>query len=286
MLGTRFRELSRDKFKIVGPPHSHLDLTNKKQLKNNLLDVMPNKVIYTAGITKIDYAQQNSKEAFKLNYEIPEFLAKVCAKHDISLIYISTDAVFDGTNANKPHEETSEPKAVSVYGKSKLKGEKAVLSASPNNTVIRTVMIYSAIFPHRKDFARAAYESLKNKIPFAGIVDQEVNPTFVDDIVSAINVIITSDSHGIFHVAATDHLTNYEFVRKIAKAFGFAENLIIKTKFGEFFSNNKAPRAKYSALDSSKFRKQFGEKILKSTNRNISEFQKQISRSASSPIDV
>lgn len=286
MLGTRIRELLREKFKIVGPPHSHLDLTNKREVLRHLKDVLPDKVIYTAGVTKIDYAQQNPREAFRMNAFVIDSIAKSCAKLNIPVYYISTDAVFDGKNSYKPNKESGSTKSVSIYGKSKLMGEEAVLSASNSNCVVRTVMIYSANFPHRKDFARAAYDSLKNGIPFAGIIDQEVNPTFVDDIVNAISVLVENNAIGIYHVASTDHLSNYQFVLMIAKAFGFDKHLIVKTTFNEFFSKTKAPRAKYSALNTTKFRKNFGENILKTTSKSLNEFKKQINALEISPIDI
>lgn len=286
MLGNRLRELAGNNFKIVGPPHSHLNLSNKRQVLANLKDVMPDKIVYAAGITRIDFAQQFPKETFKLNHDVVDFIAKECARLNIPVYYISTDAVFDGIQSSRPYNETDKVKPVSVYGKSKLAGEKVVLRASSKNCVIRTIMIYSGNFPHRKDLARAAYESLKNKIPFAGIVDQTVNPTLVDDIVKSIFVLLRNNAHGIYHVAATDHLTNFEFVKKIARAFNFNEKYILKTTFAEFFGGRSAPRAQYSALDSSKFRKQFGEGLLKSTNKEIAEFKKQINGLVSSPIDI
>ena len=286
LLGSRIRELLRDKFKIVGPPHSHLDLTNKKDVLRHLKDVMPDKVIYTAGVTKIDYAQQNPKEAFKMNALVVDFIAKSCAKLNIPVYYISTDAVFDGKTTNRSFKEIDSTEPISIYGKSKLMGERAVLDASGLNCVVRTVMIYSANFPHRKDFARAAYESLSNGMPFAGIIDQEINPTYVDDIVNAISVLIENNAKGIYHVASIDHLKNYQFVVKISEAFGFDKRLIKKTTFDKFFSSKKAPRSKYSTLDTAKFRKRFGENILKTTSKSLNEFKKQISMLESSPIDI
>ena len=221
-----------------------------------------------------------------MNAKTVDYICRECKILNIPVYYISTDAVFDGAGLEKPYKETDSVKPISIYGKSKLAGEKSVLKASPKNAVIRTVMIYSASFPHRKDFARSAYESLKNKIPFAGILDQVVNPTFVDDIVKAIFVLLENNAHGIYHVAATDNLTNFEFVKKIAQAFKLNEKYILKTTFEEFFKDRNAPRAKYSVLDTNKFRKKFGESILKSTNKSISEFKKQISNSAASPIDM
>lgn len=286
MLGTRIRELLREDFKIVGPPHSHLNLLDKAQIIRNLTDVSPDKVIYCAGITKIDYAQEHPKEAYRMNADVVFDISKVCAKLDIPIYYISTDAVFGEVNSKKPFKEADRTKPLSVYGASKLKGEEIVLAASDKNAVVRTVMIYAANYPHRLDFARAVYESLKNRIPFAGIVDQEVNPTFVDDIVHAISVLLKNNARGIYHVASTDHLTNYQFVCEIADVFGFDKNLIVKTTFDKFFAGKKAPRARYSVLNTIKFRKKFGNNILQGTRKSIKDFKKQLDALESLPIDI
>jgi len=286
MTGQRVRDLLKEKFKIVGPPHSHLDLTNRKAVQKNIEDVSPDLILYLAGITKVDEAQSNKKLAFLLNSEAVNYAAQKAAKLNIPFYYISTDAVFDGKLKNRAYTEKDKTNPISVYGKSKLAGEKAVLSLSPKNAVIRTIMIYSPYFEHKKDFARFAYESLKYKKQFSGIVNQLINPTYVDDLVNAIAAILQKRAKGIYHVAAKDFTTNYEFLNKIAKAFKFDDRLITRTTFEDFFKDKAAPRQQFSRLSTEKFRKEFGDKILHTINQGIKNFKKQIMKLDDQPVDI
>lgn len=286
MTGTRLAQLLKDKFKIIGPPHSHLDLTKQKLVAKNIKDVAPDQIVYLAGVTKVDDAQKNQKLAYLLNAQIPTFIAQTASHMDIPVNYISTDAVFDGKKKGKALKEDDKTNPISIYGKSKLVGEKAVLRVSKQNAIIRTIMIYSANFAHRKDFARFAYESLKAKKQFSGIIDQVISPTFVDDLVRAIAAILINRPGGIYHVASTDYTTNYAFVKKIAKAFKFDEKLITKTTFKEFFKDKPAPRQQYSVLSTSKFTKNFGNKILHTVDSGIAQFKKQILKLEEQPVDI
>lgn len=286
MTGTRVAQLLKDKFKIIGPPHSHLDLANKREVIKNLEDVKPDHIVYLAGVTKVDEAQKNKKLAFLLNAQIPGYITQVAARLNIPLTYISTDAVFSGKKKGKAYREGDRPNPISVYGKSKLEGERKVLSASKANSVLRTIMIYTSYFPHRKDFARSAYESLKNKKQFSGIVDQVISPTFVDDLVFAIAKIIEKRKKGIYHIASVDRTTNYGFVKKIAQAFKFDKDLITKTTFREFFKDKSAPRQQYSVLETKKFRKEFGDGILHTIDEGIALFGKQTKKLEDQPVDI
>ncbi len=286
MTGSRVADVLRDRFKIVGPPHSHLNLINKKAVESNIEDVQPDQILYLAGLTKVDEAEKNKKLAFVLNSEAVGYAAKKAASLDIPFHFVSTDAVFDGKLKTRLYKESDKTNPISIYGKSKLAGERIVLSSSKKNSVIRTIMIYSPHFHLKKDFARFAYESLKYKKPFMGIVDQYINPTYIDDLVNGIAEIIKSRSSGIYHIASTSHTTNYEFLKKIAKAFKFEEKLIIKTNFDEFFKDKPAPRQQYSRIATDKFVKKFGKNILHDINFGIRQFKKDILPSDSQPIDI
>lgn len=286
MTGTRVAELLREKFKIIGPPHSHLDLTNKKSVHKNISDVQPDQILYLAGITKVDEAEKNPKLAHSLNALAVRHAAEKAAKISIPFHYISTDAVFSGTLKKRAYKESDKTNPVSVYGKSKLEGENITLSLSRKNSVIRTIMIYSPNYPHKKDFAKFAYESLKYKKRFTGIVDQFVNPTYIDDLVNGISKILEKRSKGIYHIAATNYSTNYEFLKKIAKAFKLDEKLIIKITFEEFFKDKPAPRQKYSRLSTQKFTKEFGNNVLHSIDHGIKNFSRLIKKSEDQPVDI
>lgn len=285
LLGSRIKDLLSEKYKIIAPPHSHLNLRNIKEVEKNIKDTMPHQIVYAAGLTKVDYCQLHKKEAFDLNYKAVKSIAQEADIFKIPVHYISTDAVFDGKKVQKPYRENDKTNPISVYGKSKLAGEKAVLEASSKNSVIRTIMLYSSSFPHKKDFARLAYDSLKNGEKFVAIEDQVINPTLVDDLVYSIDKILEKKAKGIYHVAATTYTTNYGFAQKIAKAFGFNKNLIVKEKFNVFFKDKPAPRAKFCWLDTTKFKKEFGNNILHNLDESIEIFKKQIEKIGASPLD-
>ncbi len=286
MTGARVSELLKSQFKIIGPPHFQLDLTNKKMVQKNIKDVQPDQILYLAGITKVDEAELNQKKTFILNAQAVRYTAEQAAKFNIPFHYVSTDAVFDGRLKKRAYRENDETNPISIYGKSKLVGEKITLSCSKINSVLRTIMIYSPNYPHKKDFAKFAYESLKYGKQFSGIIDQVISPTYVDDLVYSIAKILKKRSRGIYHVASVDFTTNYEFLRKIAKAFKLDEKLITKTTFEEFFKDKPAPRQQYSRLSTEKFRKEFGDKILHTINQGINNFKKQIMKLEDQPVDI
>lgn len=286
LAGSRIWELSPDNFKIIGPPHSHLNLLNIKNVQKHIKDVNPDKIIYAAGLTKVDDAQRNPELAFKLNFEIPAKIAKIAKAQKIPLLYISTDAIFDGRQCDRPYKESDTPNPLSVYGKSKLAGEQAVIAASKRNIIIRTIMLYSASYHNKKDFARLAYESLKNHENFTAIADQIINPTFVDDFARAVFTILAKSASGIYHVAATDYTTNFGFVKKIAKTFKYKKTQISKTYFDEFFKNKPAPRTKCCWLETTKFIKVFGNGILRPMDASLKDFKKQIEKSEVQPISL
>ena len=286
MTGSRIGQLLRDDFKITAPPHSHLDLTDKKQVIAHLKDVLPNQILYVAGLTKVDQAEANPKLAYLLNTYQPLFIAKQARRLNIPVFYISTDAVFDGTMNKRPYTEKDKTNPISVYGKSKLAGERAILSTSSNNCVIRTIMIYSANYPHKKDFARLAYESLSRDENFEGIEDQIINPTFVDDLVWALKALLKKRTRGIYHVAATDYSTNHGFVEKIARAFRLNKDLIKKVNFEQFFKDKTARRTQYTWLDTAKFQREVGKNILHSIDQGINFFKKQLRTVETQPVDI
>lgn len=286
LVGSKIWDLLHNKFKIIAPPHRQLDIFNKRLVSSHLEDVSPDQIIYAAGITKVDEAQSNPKKAFYLNEEIVTFIVKRAAKRKIPFHYLSTDAVFDGIKTRAPYKEGDKTNPISVYGKSKLLGEIATLSASSNNTVIRSEMIYTSYFLSKKDFARVAYESLKKKEQFEGIIDQVITPTFVDDLVKSLSLILQKKAKGIYHVASIDSTTNYGFLLKLANIFNFDKDLISKVHFDEFFAGKVAKRAKYCWLDTSKFQRDFKNHPLKSINKSLHEFKKQMEKVPSFPVDI
>lgn len=273
LIGFRIRQLLRDKYQIIAPSHLQVDVTSKKQVEQIIKKSKPDYIIYATGLSSIDKAEQDSELAYLLNAQTPEFIAKLAAILDIPVLYFSSDAVFDGFKSNKPYLEDDKTNPISEYGKSKLLGEQIVMKASKINCIVRVIMVYSHNFTKRKRFVQIVLETLKKGEKFYGVVDQIVNPIYVDDIISAVDLLIKSKSNGIYHLGARDYMTNFEFVKKLAHAFDLDENLVVGISLKEFSREKIAPRNKFCWLGTVKFRKKFGENILHSIDEGISLFK-------------
>lgn len=273
LIGSRIRQLLQTKYQIIAPSHLEVDVGNKKQIEQIIKTSKPNYIIYASGLTNPDQAEQSHKLAHLLNTSAPSLIATIAASLNIPILYFSTDAVFDGYKSNKPYLEDDKTNPLSEYGKSKLLGEQLVMSASKRNCIARVIMVYSHSATKRKRFVQIVIEALKKGDKFSGVVDQVINPVYVDDVVWGVNLLIESKSFGIYHLGATDYITNYEFVKKIATTFNLNENLVNKISLKELSKKKYAPISKFCWIDTSKFRKKFGENILHSTSEGLRLFK-------------
>lgn len=269
LVGSRIKELLTDKYKIIIPPHQQVDVTSKGQIEQTIKRSEPDYIVYAAGIASLDEAEKNPKSAYALNSKAPDLIARFAASFSIPVLYFSTDAVFNGLKSDKPYTEDDKPDPISEYGKSKLMGEQMVMSAFKRNCIVRIIMVYSHQLTKRKRFVQIVIDALKKGEKFYGVIDQVVNPLYVDDIVWAVDSLIKSKSYGIYHLGSTDYVSNYEFVKKIAKRFDLDENLVMKITFDGFSKEKYAPRSKFCWLDTHKFRKIFGDGILHSTDAGL-----------------
>jgi len=184
---------------VIAPSHNEIDLLDINRVYKYIEHTQPDIILYSAGITKIDLAESNNELAFLLNATVPEQIASFASKSNIQFIYISTDAVFDGYNRKFIFSETDAPKAKSIYGKSKLKGEELVLLANADNTVIRLITLFGIDNTH-KNFITRILKDLQQKKSILGITDQIQNPLLVNIATEAIAYIINKQLTGIFHL--------------------------------------------------------------------------------------
>ncbi len=278
LVGSRIIKLLNNRFQIIAPPHMKVDVTQRAQVDKIIEQVLPDHIIYAVGLTSVDKAEENSKLAYLLNTKAPTMVAEKASQLHIPILYFSTDAVFDGTKSISPYEESDKTNPISMYGKSKLLGEQMVLALSDKNCVVRIITVYSHVTTEKRGFVQAVLEALSKGEKFQGITDQIINPIYVDDIVKAIYLLINSKSFGIYHLGATDYITNYNFIRKLAKHLSLDEKLIEGITFKEFFKNKLAKRTKYCWLDTSLFRKEFGENVLHTVDESIMLFKKNLKR--------
>ena len=221
-----------------------LDITNKNMVsrfvKRHNIDTIINCAAYTA----VDAAEDNVIDAVKINAIGPENLAKTGCK----LVQISTDYVFDGSSKT-PYKTTNKPFPLSIYGYTKLLGERAVLRFSPEHVVIRTAWLYS---PYGKNFVKTMQKLGAEKSEISVVNDQIGTPTYAADLAKAIVEIvpqINGKKSGGYHFTNMGQCSWYDFACEIMKKSG------LKCKVNPIPTSQyktAAPRPLYSVLDKTK----------------------------------
>lgn len=242
--------------------YKKFDISNKKEVKNLILNFYPDFIINLAAYTNVDKCETEKELAWNINVYGVEYLAKYAVSSNAHLIHISTDYIFDGKNG--PYSEKDLPNPISYYGRSKLAGENIIRKYSIPYTIIRTNVLYGLAKYGRPDFVRWVVDSLRNNKKIKIVTDQINNPTYTDDLVYAINIICQLRKTGIYNIGGADLLSRYEFTRKIANFFQLDFNLVEPILTEEL--KQPAPRPLNSGLINTK-----AEKDLKYKPRTIVE---------------
>jgi dTDP-4-dehydrorhamnose reductase len=232
------------------------NILDTKALKETFEAYKPGYVINCAAYTAVDKAEDDQETALKINKTGVENLSSACAESNSILIHISTDFVFKGDKA-RPLTEEDETKPVSVYGLTKLDGEKAIESNLKKFFIIRTGWLYSE---YGNNFAKTMLRLGAEKEELKIIADQVGTPTYAIDLASTILQMINSESaaYGIYHYSNEGVTSWYDFAKAVFDLSG-SKVKAIPVKTEEYFT--KATRPAYSVLDKSKIKKEFNLEI-------------------------
>ena len=127
-------------FSLPNLPYESLDLTDLAATQKLLEKFRPDTVLHTAAMTNVDQCEKKKEACWEINVEAVENLAQICEKHQIHLIHLSTDFIFDG--AAGPYKEEDQPNPLSYYGQSKLASEKIVQKNKFPWAILRTILLY------------------------------------------------------------------------------------------------------------------------------------------------
>jgi dTDP-4-dehydrorhamnose reductase len=237
-----------------------LDITNINAVSDFVYQSKIHCIINTAAYTAVDKAESEQEEPFLVNADAVWNLAHICMEQNVFLIHISTDYVFDG-NATQPYKTTASTNPVSIYGKSKLAGEKAIMNSKIPSVIIRTSWLYSK---YGHNFLNTMLKLGKEKKEINVVDDQFGAPTNANDLAEAILRIISQtvqiSKPTIFHYANEGVTTWCGFAKEIMKVAQLPceVNSITTLEYP-----TPAKRPNYSVFDLSKIKKQFDINIPK-----------------------
>ena len=257
LVGSRIVELLRDKYEFENLSRSSgVDITSKNQILEKIKNSDAQIVLHLAAKTDVDGCEKDKAlgqegEAWKINVDGTRNIADACWKAKKKLIHISTDFVFDGTK--DIYFEEDAPNPINWYAKTKYEGEKIVQKLECPWNIIRIAYPYRANFA-KPDFFRAILNRLEENERVTAVTDHIFTPTYIDDIAFALDVLINSNSQGIFHIVGNQNLTPFNAANLIADKFKLDKSKINKTTRSKFF-NNRAPRPFQLALRNDKIAK-------------------------------
>jgi dTDP-4-dehydrorhamnose reductase len=251
-LGQALADTAPDSAKFVGFDLPELDITSAAPLLNLCREVRPTVIINAAAYTAVDQAESEIELATAVNVEGPRNAAAAARDVGARLVHISTDFVFDGT-ASTPYGADAETNPLSVYGRTKRAGEKAVLELMPDDSVVvRTAWLYSKT---GKNFVKTMLQLMQERDEISVVADQIGTPTWADSLATAVWALAGApDLSGIFHWTDSGEANWHEFATAIqdeALSLGLLEKVIPIHAITTDDYPTAAARPRYSVLDCS-----------------------------------
>ncbi|MDZ7605787.1 MAG: dTDP-4-dehydrorhamnose reductase [Cyclobacteriaceae bacterium] len=258
-LGSELRVLSVESpYQFVFTDIGELDLTRKDDVFEFFSGQNFDFCINCAAYTAVDKAESDRDLAYKINALAVENLALACEANQTTLIHISTDFVFDG-RAFSPLNEDDDPKPISIYGQTKLDGEKLALATCTRTLILRTSWLYSTF---GNNFVKTMLRLAETRPELNVVFDQVGTPTYAADLAKVIVGIIEigaasglEDKFGIYHYSNEGMASWYDFAKAIfeEKNVSIIVNPILTSGYPL-----PAKRPPFSVMDKSKIKTVFG----------------------------
>jgi dTDP-4-dehydrorhamnose reductase len=283
--GALIRELSPTS-NVIAPTRAEVDLTSADAIRGAVERCAPSVVINASGYTAVDAAESDEATCAAVNADAPGILAEVCRRRGACLVHFSTDYVFDGTKG-APYVESDAPRPLSVYGRTKLEGERAIEAIGGAYLIFRTSWVYAA---RGRNFALTMLRLAKERSELCVVDDQTGAPTSAGAIAAGVGKVLGANAGdarlssralrrwrssgqaprgisaetlrdsmesaaGVYHLTASGATTWYGFARAILA--GTPEQQSLRAITTDEYPT-AATRPRYSVLDNTKVRERFG----------------------------
>jgi dTDP-4-dehydrorhamnose reductase len=190
-------------------------------------------VVHAAGLASVDYVEENPEEGYRSNLIGTQNVARCCRRHGAYMVYISTNAVFDGKRA--PYREGDRTAPVHHYGRIKLACEQAAQEEGRDVCVVRPILMYGWTYAaSRPTPVTWIYHKLSNGENIRLVDDIYENPLYNIQCGRALWAVLRKRPTGIFHFAGADRVNRYQLGIEVASAFGLDASLIEAVKSSYF----------------------------------------------------
>ena len=226
------------------------EITNKLFIEEVVQNIKPNAIVHCAAMSKPDDCENNKELCWQTNVLSTQHLVEASLAFNTHFVFCSSDFVY-GEGENHKENDTYNP--LNYYAQSKLTAEKIIAKATSNYTIIRPVFMYGhEIVGVRKSFVQWVKESLEQNKNISVVNDQFRTPTYVVDVCSAIQTILSNNKTGIYNLAGSEILTPYQMAVIVAKQLNLNENLIKPVTENDFKEPVKRAKRSIANIDKAK----------------------------------
>ena len=215
--GSLARRFGR-KHTLLAPRRAQLDVTDADAVSRFIKAERPQLVVNCA-VLGVDECERDPALACAVNADAPRALAAAASDAGAEFLHFGTNYVFDG-EGREPYGERDEPRPVNVYGVTKEEGERAAFEANPRSYVVRTSWVFGR---GKESFLATAHRELAAGRRVRAIKDTWASVTYVEDLVSRVEEILSEGRHGLYHVVNEGACTYEEFAREAARLAGLSE---------------------------------------------------------------
>jgi dTDP-4-dehydrorhamnose reductase len=259
-LGKKLIDILDFEHELILTDVDNMDIIDIDAVREVVEGCEPDLIIHAAAYTQVDRAEENIEICRKINFLGTKNVAAVAWEHDIELIYISTDFVFDGAKKS-PYTEDDEAKPLSVYGSTKLEGERVIQEICEKYYILRVSWLFGEL-PEGgagTNFVETMLRLAKERGVLSVVNDQIGSPTYTEDLVDAISRIIDmGPDYGIYHFSGAGECSWYDFAKEI---FAQTNTVVELLPVASDHYPQKAKRPAYSYLNKMKIESSLGIEI-------------------------
>jgi dTDP-4-dehydrorhamnose reductase len=224
-----------------------LDVSDRDAVLGAVTSSRPDAVVHPGAWTAVDACETDPERAFLVNGMGTRHVAEAARRVGAPVLYVSTDYVFDGSKS-EPYVEWDEPNPTSVYGRSKLAGEREL---DPGSTIVRTSWVCGF---HGANMVKTILRLATEHEVLTFVDDQRGHPTFADDLAGMIKRLVIDRRPGIFHVTNQGAVSWFEFARAVLEAAGLDPGRVKPIATSDLQPPRPAPRPPNSVLDNAALR--------------------------------
>jgi len=219
MLGSVLLPCLQAEHQVWGVDQRDFDIGEEAAVGRAFRELRPEWVFHLAAFTDVDGCEANSAKAERVNVLGTRNVACACAETGAALLYVSTDYVFDG-RAKRPYRENDCPNPLSVYGLTKLRGERHVQALVARHTIVRSSWLYG---PNGKNFVATILKFAKERGELRVVSDQRGSPTYTRHLAVKLVELMAARAYGVFHVTGSGDCSWFEFAGAIVQSGGYPQ---------------------------------------------------------------